>query len=210
MNEMDGQGIRVLLIEDDEEDYLVARDLLSANEVPRFEVDWESSYENGLAALRYGVYDACLLDYQLGPRDGIELLEEALLARCQTPIIMLTGQSDRGIDLTAMRLGAVDYLIKGRIDAAMLERSIRYAIERTRAASERAKLIRELQDALASVKTLSGLLPICSSCKSIRDDNGYWAQLEQYVASRTDAAFSHGMCPKCMVKHYPDYADEAR
>jgi len=69
---------------------------------------------------------------------------------------------------------------------------------------ERERLIHELQDALAKVKTLSGLLPICASCKKIRDDKGYWRQVEVYVMEHSEASFSHGICPECVKKLYPD------
>ena len=78
--------------------------------------------------------------------------------------------------------------------------------ERKRMEEEREKLIHELQDALVSVKTLRGLLPICSHCKKIRDDKGYWNQIESYIRDHTDAEFTHGICPECMKKLYPDFA----
>jgi len=67
----------------------------------------------------------------------------------------------------------------------------------------REKLIIELKEALAEIKTLSGMLPICSSCKKIRDDHGYWTQIEQYISEHSDAEFSHGICPDCVDKLYP-------
>ncbi len=80
---------------------------------------------------------------------------------------------------------------------------------RVRAEQEQEKLIAELQDALAQVKTLSGLLPICVSCKRIRDDKGYWTQVEFYIQEHTEAEFSHSICPKCAKKLYPDlYLDD--
>jgi hypothetical protein len=75
-------------------------------------------------------------------------------------------------------------------------------------AEERERLVDELQDALARVKTLSGLLPICSSCKKIRDDRGYWTQVEGYITEHTQAQFSHGICPDCLTKLYPEYAEK--
>ena len=70
--------------------------------------------------------------------------------------------------------------------------------------AENERLILELTDALAKVKTLKGLLPICSFCKKIRDDQGYWNQLEAYIETHSDAAFSHGICRECAEKYYPD------
>ncbi len=77
--------------------------------------------------------------------------------------------------------------------------------ERKRAAAERERLIHDLQKAVEDVKTLSGLLPICSSCKKIRDDRGYWNNLEQYICEHSGAEFSHGLCPECARQMYPDY-----
>ncbi|MDA8407531.1 MAG: GAF domain-containing protein [Deltaproteobacteria bacterium] len=79
--------------------------------------------------------------------------------------------------------------------------------ERERNTKERERLILELQDALAQVKKLSGFLPICASCKKIRDDKGYWHQVEKYVRDHSEAEFSHGICPECMKKLYPEFAD---
>ena len=75
---------------------------------------------------------------------------------------------------------------------------------------ERTRLIRELQEALANVKTLSGLLPICASCKKIRDDKGYWNQIETYLRTRTDATFTHGICPECSKILYPELHQEGQ
>lgn len=79
---------------------------------------------------------------------------------------------------------------------------------RQQAAAERERLIDELQEALANVKALSGLLPICSGCKKIRDDKGYWNQIESYIQRHSDAKFSHGMCPDCIKKYFPELDDE--
>ncbi len=76
--------------------------------------------------------------------------------------------------------------------------------ERKRGEEEREKLIRDLQEALSKIRTLSGMLPICSSCKKIRDDKGYWTQIELYIREHSDAEFSHGICPDCSQKLYPD------
>ena len=84
--------------------------------------------------------------------------------------------------------------------------------ERTAALQEeltrRRQIQDDLQDALANVKTLSGLLPICSSCKRIRDDHGYWTQVERYLTEHTEAQFSHGLCPECFRTLYPEYMEK--
>jgi len=79
--------------------------------------------------------------------------------------------------------------------------------DRKKVEEEREKLIHELQEALANIKTLRGLLPICSYCKKIRDDKGYWNQIESYIRDHSGAEFTHGMCPECLKKLYPDFVD---
>jgi len=84
--------------------------------------------------------------------------------------------------------------------------SLRDITERKLMQEEREKLITELQAAMENVKMLSGLLPICSSCKKIRDDDGYWNQLEGYIQKHSIATFTHSVCPECFPKLYPDFA----
>ncbi len=76
--------------------------------------------------------------------------------------------------------------------------------ERQRVETERERLIGELRAALAQVKTLSGMIPICAGCKKIRDDQNFWHQVQSYVSQHTDARFSHGLCPDCIAKYYPE------
>jgi len=82
--------------------------------------------------------------------------------------------------------------------------------ERKRLEQERENLVMELQTALANVKTLSGLVPICSNCKKIRDDTGYWSQLEKYLVEHTDATFTHGLCPECAKIYFPGQVEKVR
>jgi PAS domain S-box-containing protein len=129
MHNLDDLRLKVLLVEDDEDDYVIIRDLLS--EMEKFELKWVTDYDHALEMIERKEHDVCLLDYRLGERSGLELLREALERGCQGPIILLTGQGDREVDLEAMQAGAADYLVKGQIDAPLLERSIRYAFTRT-------------------------------------------------------------------------------
>jgi PAS domain S-box-containing protein len=89
------------------------------------------------------------------------------------------------------------------------EGSLENQTERKEAEDERERLIAELQDALAKVKTLSGLLPICAACKKIRDDNGYWNQIEEFIQTHSEAEFTHSFCPDCMRNLYPDVFQES-
>ena len=90
--------------------------------------------------------------------------------------------------------------LKGRI---VVQAVLRDITARKRAERERERLIAELQEALARVKTLSGLLPICAACKKIRDDSGYWNQLEAYLKDHSEAEFTHSLCPECLARLYP-------
>ena len=111
---------------------MLTRELLSDATRTRFELEWISSFDDALEALVTSTHDICLIDYRLGEHDGLELLRHARDLGVTAPMILLTGQSDDDIDLVAMRAGAADYLVKGLIDAPLLERSIRYALEQSR------------------------------------------------------------------------------
>jgi len=93
-------------------------------------------------------------------------------------------------------------------EQVVLQALVRDITERTQAEEEREKLIGALRASLEKVKMLSGLLPICASCKKIRDDKGYWKQIDSYIRDHSEAEFSHGICPECMKKLYPDFKIE--
>jgi signal transduction histidine kinase/FixJ family two-component response regulator len=125
---MDNRSARLLLVDDDEDDYVMTREVISEIQGWEFELEWASSYPAALEAISHQAYDVCLLDYNLGAHTGLEFLRQALREGCATPFILLTGQNDHEVDMEAMRVGAADYLYKGHIDALILERSIRYSL----------------------------------------------------------------------------------
>ena len=131
---MELEKIRVLLVDDDQGDFEMTRALLDSAERREFEyeLDWVSTFEEGLDALNADEYDVYLLDYFLEDRTGLDLLREAGRQQISAPVIMLTGRGSRQVDMEAMKAGASDYLVKGRIDPELLERAIRYALERIR------------------------------------------------------------------------------
>jgi signal transduction histidine kinase len=131
---MNRSSPRILLIEDDEDDYVILRDLLGDAGVDRAALCWVTDYAAGVAAVMACDYDVAIIDNRLGPHTGIELVREARRQGCHLPLLLLTGQGDRETDLEAMEAGASDYLVKGRFDAATLERTLRYAIEAQRLA----------------------------------------------------------------------------
>lgn len=200
--------IRVLLVDDDEDYCILTRDLLSEVRGARYDLECVHTYGAALAAMRRNAHDVYLLDYHLGARTGMDLLRECSTQGCDAPVILVTAEGDLEVDREAMGAGASDYLVKGKIDPQLMERAIRYAMERKRTQKEKEKLIRELQEALAKVKTLSGLFPICAHCKKIRDDRGYWNQIESYLRDHSQAEFTHGLCPECANQLYPGYLDD--
>lgn len=127
-----GQTLDLLMIDDDEDDYIITAELLAAENTGRFKLEWIDSYEAGLAAIERKDYAACLLDYRLGARDGLSLLREVVNSGRKLPIILLTGQGDREVDQEALHCGAADYLVKGSIDGPLLQRSILHSIERVK------------------------------------------------------------------------------
>lgn len=125
--------LRILLIEDDEDDYLITRDLLEEASPVRTRVEWHKTAEQGLFALYRGGVDIALVDLRLGPDSGLDLIRQANISGITTPFILLTGQGDEELDVKAVELGAADYLVKGLLDGHTLIRSIRYAIDRAMA-----------------------------------------------------------------------------
>ena len=141
--------VRVLLVEDDEDDYVLTRALLAEEFGGRLTLVWADTRAKGLSHLTTESFDVALLDFNLGSETGVELLRDARARGCRTPVIMLTGQDDRATDMEAMHAGAADYLVKGRVTGDMLERAIRYARERHR-------LLQEIS-ALSLTDDLTGL-----------------------------------------------------
>lgn len=208
--------LRVLLAEDDEEDYMITGDLL--REIPgiRFSLDWAPSYEKALEAIECNRYDLCLLDYHLGPADGLQLFNAALTHGCTAPIIFLTGLDDWETDFKVMKAGAEDYLVKGQFDVKQLERSIRHAIERRRVQEgqiestieqlenaerlaetdaltglgNRRRIERALQAAIGATRSLSLLVFDLNRFKQVNDRYGHSQgdQLLKLVAQRLQSA----------------------
>lgn len=126
---MSFNSIKVLLIDDDEDDFANIRGILREIQRANYDLIWKPTFEEGIDALEAGGFDVCLLDYRLGEFTGLDLLRESKSLNLQTPVIFLTGQGDFDLDVLAMQSGAADYLIKDQITAPLLERSIRYSMK---------------------------------------------------------------------------------
>jgi diguanylate cyclase (GGDEF)-like protein len=129
-----GGLIRVLMLDDNEEDYEITRRQLAEIRRERYELDWVEEYDDALTAMANNSYDVYIIDYLLGPRTGLDILREAIQRGCVKPIIILTGVEDWVVDNNVMEAGAADYLVKGEITPEVLERSIRYSIQQARMA----------------------------------------------------------------------------
>jgi sigma-B regulation protein RsbU (phosphoserine phosphatase) len=133
-------SLRVLLIDDDEDQYVLTRSLLAELRARRFELTWLADFDAALDATGKEEHDVYLVDYRLGPRSGLDLLRQAIARGCRRPLILLTGQGQGEVDLEALRAGAADYLDKDALTASLLERSLLYAIERAKVAEARGQL----------------------------------------------------------------------
>ena len=173
---MEDRGLRILLVDDDEDDYVMTRDLLSEIEGKRFDLDWVATYDDALEAMGRNEHDVYLVDYRLGERDGLELLREALGNGCRAPMILLTGQGDHDVDVEAMKIGAADYLTKDQTGTPLLERSIRYAIRRT----EMLEALRESQRFLQStLDALATYIAILDASGTIIAVNAAWRRFRE-------------------------------
>jgi phosphoserine phosphatase RsbU/P len=203
------QPLRILVIEDDEVDRMRVMRMLQRLPEGLERIDVAVDKTSGAQAMRTEEYDCVLLDYRLPDGEGIDLLDEIRASEGDAPpIIIETVLEDEGTALRSLAKGAQDYLVKGRFDAEALRRSIRYAVERGRLHRERNRLVRELQDALARVKVLEGFLKTCCYCHRVRDDSNNWLPIESFIQRHSEARFSHGICPECLIAHeselYPD------
>lgn len=145
---MDNHLVKVLLVDDDEDYFVLIGDWLNEVSAAKFQLEWVSTYSAAITTISQQQHDVYLFDYRLGSRNGLELLREVISSGCTAPIIMLTGIGEPKIDLEAMQAGAVDYLEKSLINSAILQKSLRYAIERKRSEQK----IRE-QAALLDIAT---------------------------------------------------------
>jgi signal transduction histidine kinase/DNA-binding response OmpR family regulator len=158
--------LKVFLVEDDEDDYILTRELLAETQKDNFELDWVTTAEAGLNAMLKRQHDVFLVDYRLGKDNGLHLLRDAVVRGCTAPIILLTGLGDKEVDSEAMKSGAADYLVKGQFDARLLERSIRHSIVRKRTENDlhqqltRIRLLNDIAHAISERQDLSSILNV--------------------------------------------------
>ncbi|HVC20625.1 MAG TPA: response regulator [Vicinamibacterales bacterium] len=142
-----------------------------------------------------------ILDWMMPSMDGLEICRRVRQSRMALPpyIILLTSRSRTEDIVTGLQAGADDYLCKP-FDPEELAARLVVGHRVLKLQQDLIERVAELEDALARVKQLQGLLPICSYCKKIRDDQNYWSQVESYISERSEARFTHGICPECREK----------
>jgi DNA-binding NtrC family response regulator len=201
---------QLLLLEDDPEDAERVRRRVGSS----WQVEHVDHLAHALARLAAPGIDAILTDLHVPDAKGLETVD-AFRARCPLlPIVVMTSAFDEARATEALRRGVQDYLFKDQLGQSDLERILRYACERKNAERERDELLGQLRDkvaeletALAKVRVLSGLLPMCAWCKSIRNDEGYFKDVADYISTHSDALVTHVLCPRCLRERYPDLAD---
>jgi CheY-like chemotaxis protein len=219
-------SLRVLLIEDSPDDaLLLERELERGGFSPSIQrVETEAAIR---AALETWEWDVVICDYSLPQIGGLKALCIYRQMGPDMPFIIVSGAIGEEIAVRMMKSGAHDYVMKDNLArlATAVRRELDSAQERrarkeaeaevARLATlaetrrqledrERLQLIQDLSEALERVKTLSGLLPICAGCKKIRNDAGSWQAIELYIKEHSNAEFSHGLCPECARRLYPD------
>jgi PAS domain S-box-containing protein len=165
--------LRILLVGDEEDTYVLARDLLAQSGTSNFHLEWKSSYAGGLRVLVEGQYDVCLLDDPHEEHTGGDLLKEAMAKGCRCPIIFMTGRGDDEGEAEATRAGAADVLLKDRMTASLLERSIRYALERKRAEEARKLLAAAVDQGSDGVAITDPHLTVQQANPALEKISGY-------------------------------------
>lgn len=195
--------MRVLIAEDDLTSRAMLAAVLKKNGHEVVETTngleaWEELQEPGAPVL-------VILDWMMPGMDGLEVVRRVRSLQTDRPpyIIMLTTKVEKADIIGGLDAGANDYLAKP-FDVGELRARIEVGRRMVEMQEALVSKIAELRQAFDQIKTLSGLVPICASCKKIRDDKGFWNHLESYIETHTDALFSHGICPECAKKLYPD------
>jgi len=128
--------LKVLVVDDDEDDFLITKEIFEEIPARNIKLDWAPTYQKGLESYFNAAHDVYFVDYILGAKNGIDFLMEGKKARIKNPVIMITGKGDQRVDKLAMEHGAADYLVKGELDAEKLERAVRYALDRFKASKQ--------------------------------------------------------------------------
>ena len=196
----------ILVVEDDTDNLKMLKIIL---EEEGYIVRPTTNGTIALSAAKARTPDLILLDITLPDIDGFEICEtlKKIPDTRNIPILFLTGKTKTDDILKGFQIGGADYITKPYNNEVVLAR-INTHLQLRRIHIELIKKNEDLELAVKNIKKLEGLIPICANCKNIRDDKGYWEQVESYITKYSDLKFSHSICPECMKKLYPDFIDE--
>ena len=206
---MNRRSGNILVVDDTKENLRVLVDALGRE---GYTVRPALNGEIALEAARKEPPDLILLDIIMPGMDGYQVCH-ALKADARlkdVPVIFISALNEVGDKVKGFKTGGVDYISKpfqmeellARVETHLMLRNLQKELEEKN--TDLQQLNRELSVALEEIKTLRGIIPICSHCKKIRDDTDSWQRLEEYISTHSEAKFSHGICPDCAKKHYPD------
>lgn len=186
-----------------EDDYLISEEIIRSLKQKGFEIIAEAA--DGLEAVKMTKEihpDVILMDIKMPGIDGLEAGRQ-IQSTCPTPIVIITAYDNQKLVDEASSAGVGAFLVKPP-EADQIERAITIAIARHDDLIKLQKLNTKLQKALDEIKQLHGIIPICASCMKIRDDQGIWNKIDRYIQEHSEVKFSHGICPDCTTKLYPD------
>ncbi|MBN2807870.1 MAG: response regulator [Deltaproteobacteria bacterium] len=210
MIEEESYRLKVLYVEDDES---TQEEVINYLKRRHYQVLTEGNGRLGLELYYEKKPDIVVSDIRMPEMDGLQMLSAIRKDNPQIPTIVMTAFNDVGYLHEAITLGVDGYVLKPinlQIMLETVEKCSQHVLARRNLAAhqrEREKLIEELNEALEKVQVLKGIIPICCNCKKIRDDQGYWDQVEAYISKHSEARFSHGICPDCVKKIYPEFED---
>ena len=195
---------QVLFIVEDKIDQTVFTRMV-ARENLQYDFQIVNSIKKAIKILSEKDFDIIITDYNLGDGTAMDVLE----SKPDCPVVIATSDGNEEIAVKAMKAGAYNYLVKRNgwnylktlpmvVEKAVNHKRAIAALKKTEA--EKEQLIQELKKALANIKTLTGLIPICAWCKKVRNDQGYWEKVESYISRYSQAEFTHAVCPECSEK----------
>ncbi len=196
-----------ILVVDDTRDNLRVLDAILTN--AGYEVCLFRSARMALHSLELNKPDLILLDICMPEMDGFTLCENMKsMPDCSSiPVLFISALNDVKDKVKAFSAGGVDYITKPFQAEEVLAR-VKTHVSIFQLEQKLLAKNRDLEEALERINTLRGLIPICSNCKKVRDDSGYWEQIESYISVHSDAEFSHSICPACVHELYPDMEEE--
>ncbi len=197
--------LRILIVDDNEELCDSLKDVLLDD---GFTIETAKNGKDAINLSQNNRFDIALVDFRLPDISGIDLMAKLASVSPSMEFILITANPTLDSAIDAVKQKHIISYERKPLDMERLLSIINQVYKRRKAEKKTKDLIQQLQEALSKVKQLSGIIPICSSCKKIRDDKGYWKQIELYIRDHSEANFTHGVCPDCYKRFYPDIYDD--